>query len=92
MQRYLGHASAEMTRRYQRKRDRFKPTSPRRRGCERQIDAFVAAGGDREIVRSLLGVKTATSRPPSRKRPPITEQFRTTSPKRSASMRRRRSD
>ena len=33
VQKHLGHASAEMTRRYQRKRDGSQSTSPRLRGC-----------------------------------------------------------
>jgi len=35
VQKHLGHASAEMTRRYQRKRDRFKVNLTKAAGCER---------------------------------------------------------
>ena len=37
VQKHLGHASAEMTRRYQRRRDRFRVNLTRRRGCHRRI-------------------------------------------------------
>ena len=47
VQKHLGHASAEMTRRYQRKRDRFRSTSLRRRAigvvCSRRLARRVEA-------------------------------------------------